>query len=89
MNEWISKITVGFWLHHCDNHIQYFSNITNLSSPDSDSLFSHADYYPPTPPQKSGFHRYQFMLFEQPPDTPVSLTEHEKSRGNDSRSPAP
>ncbi|KAM8759971.1 phosphatidylethanolamine-binding protein 4 isoform 2-T2 [Acanthopagrus schlegelii] len=40
------------------------------------------DYTPPTPPQKSGFHRYQFMLFEQPPDTPVSLTEPEKlSRG--------
>ncbi|XP_070760914.1 phosphatidylethanolamine-binding protein 4 [Enoplosus armatus] len=37
------------------------------------------DYYPPSPPQKSGFHRYQFMLFEQPPDTPVSLTEQEKS----------
>ncbi|XP_053180560.1 phosphatidylethanolamine-binding protein 4 [Scomber japonicus] len=37
------------------------------------------DYHPPTPPQKSGFHRYQFMLFKQPPDTPVSLTEQEKS----------
>lgn len=37
------------------------------------------DYYPPTPPQKSGFHRYQFMLFEQPPDAPVSLSEREKS----------
>lgn len=37
------------------------------------------DYSPPTPPQKSGFHRYQFMLFEQPPDAPVSLTEQEKS----------
>ncbi|XP_062274329.1 phosphatidylethanolamine-binding protein 4 [Scomber scombrus] len=37
------------------------------------------DYHPPTPPQKSGFHRYQFMLFKQPPDTAVSLTEQEKS----------
>ncbi|KAM6931399.1 phosphatidylethanolamine-binding protein 4 [Xenentodon cancila] len=37
------------------------------------------DYHPPTPPQKSGFHRYQFVLFEQPPHTPVSLTEEEKS----------
>ncbi|XP_070690224.1 phosphatidylethanolamine-binding protein 4 [Pempheris klunzingeri] len=37
------------------------------------------DYSPPTPPQKSGFHRYQFMLFEQPPDAPVSLSEQEKS----------
>lgn len=37
------------------------------------------DYHPPTPPQKSGFHRYQFMLFEQLPDTPVSLTKREKS----------
>ncbi|XP_037634344.1 phosphatidylethanolamine-binding protein 4 [Sebastes umbrosus] len=40
------------------------------------------DYHPPTPPAKSGFHRYQFMLFEQPPDAPVSLTEQERtSRG--------
>ncbi|XP_029366872.1 phosphatidylethanolamine-binding protein 4 isoform X1 [Echeneis naucrates] len=37
------------------------------------------DYHPPTPPQKTGFHRYQFMLFEQLPDAPVSLTEQEKS----------
>ncbi|XP_056232522.1 phosphatidylethanolamine-binding protein 4 isoform X2 [Seriola aureovittata] len=37
------------------------------------------DYHPPTPPQKSGFHRYQFMLFEQLPDAPVSLTGQEKS----------
>uniref|UniRef100_A0A3B4V8D1 Phosphatidylethanolamine binding protein 4 n=1 Tax=Seriola dumerili TaxID=41447 RepID=A0A3B4V8D1_SERDU len=37
------------------------------------------DYHPPTPPQKSGFHRYQFMLFEQLPDAPVSLTGREKS----------
>ncbi|XP_034094060.1 phosphatidylethanolamine-binding protein 4 [Gymnodraco acuticeps] len=45
------------------------------------------DYHPPTPPQKSGYHRYQFLLFEQLPDAPVSLSEGEKSsRGND---PAP
>ncbi|AWP06856.1 putative phosphatidylethanolamine-binding protein 4 isoform 2 [Scophthalmus maximus] len=37
------------------------------------------DYYPPTPPHKSGFHRYQFMLFEKLPDAPVSLTEQETS----------
>ncbi|XP_044053927.1 phosphatidylethanolamine-binding protein 4 [Siniperca chuatsi] len=37
------------------------------------------DYHPPSPPQKSGFHRYQFMLFEQLPDAQVSLTEQEKS----------
>ncbi|XP_037536602.1 phosphatidylethanolamine-binding protein 4 [Nematolebias whitei] len=39
------------------------------------------DYHPPTPPLKTGFHRYQFMLFEQPPSTSVSLTDQEKSRG--------
>lgn len=39
------------------------------------------DYHPPTPPQKTGFHRYQFMLFEQPPHTEISLTEKESSRG--------
>uniref|UniRef100_A0A3P9JTG1 Phosphatidylethanolamine binding protein 4 n=1 Tax=Oryzias latipes TaxID=8090 RepID=A0A3P9JTG1_ORYLA len=37
------------------------------------------EYQPPTPPQKSGFHRYQFMLFEQLPQTPVSLPDEEKS----------
>ncbi|XP_063753566.1 phosphatidylethanolamine-binding protein 4 [Eleginops maclovinus] len=37
------------------------------------------DYHPPTPPQKSGFHRYQFLLFEQLPGAPVSLSEREKS----------
>ncbi|XP_055080184.1 phosphatidylethanolamine-binding protein 4 isoform X2 [Periophthalmus magnuspinnatus] len=40
---------------------------------------THADYRPPTPPSKSGFHRYQFMLFEQPADAQVTLTEEEKS----------
>ncbi|MED6290365.1 hypothetical protein CHARACLAT_012307, partial [Characodon lateralis] len=39
------------------------------------------DYHPPTPPWKTGFHRYQFMLFEQPPHTNVKLTEKESSRG--------
>ncbi|XP_017272628.1 phosphatidylethanolamine-binding protein 4 isoform X2 [Kryptolebias marmoratus] len=39
------------------------------------------DYHPPMPPPKTGFHRYQFMLFEQPPGTSVSLTDQEKSRG--------
>ncbi|XP_029916194.1 phosphatidylethanolamine-binding protein 4 [Myripristis murdjan] len=38
-----------------------------------------SEYKRPTPPQKSGFHRYQFMLFEQPPDTRLSLTKQEKS----------
>ncbi|XP_072290105.1 phosphatidylethanolamine-binding protein 4 [Eucyclogobius newberryi] len=40
---------------------------------------THADYRPPTPPSKSGFHRYQFMLLEQPADAHVTLTEAEKS----------
>ncbi|KAM3868326.1 phosphatidylethanolamine-binding protein 4 [Diretmus argenteus] len=37
------------------------------------------EYRRPTPPQTSGFHRYQFMLFEQPPDASMSLTTREKS----------
>lgn len=37
------------------------------------------DYRPPTPPGKSGFHRYQIMLFEQPADTRVTLTEEEEA----------
>lgn len=59
--------------------------VPTLSSPDSDSLVFRTDYKPPTPPSNSGFHRYQFMLFEQPPDASVSLTEQEEaSRGNNS-----
>ncbi|XP_071384178.1 phosphatidylethanolamine-binding protein 4 [Centroberyx affinis] len=38
-----------------------------------------SEYSRPTPPHKSGFHRYQFMLFEQPPDTTPSLTKQEES----------
>ncbi|XP_029296102.1 phosphatidylethanolamine-binding protein 4 isoform X1 [Cottoperca gobio] len=38
-----------------------------------------SDYIRPTPPQKSGFHRYQFRLFEQLPGAPPSLTKQEKS----------
>ncbi|XP_029019869.1 phosphatidylethanolamine-binding protein 4 [Betta splendens] len=37
------------------------------------------DYHPPTPTPASGFHRYQFVLFKQPPDARVSLAEQEKS----------
>nr|XP_046243088.1 phosphatidylethanolamine-binding protein 4 isoform X1 [Scatophagus argus] len=37
------------------------------------------EYARPTPPQASGFHRYQFMLYEQHPDAQVTLTEQEKS----------
>ncbi|XP_068166998.1 phosphatidylethanolamine-binding protein 4 [Antennarius striatus] len=37
------------------------------------------EYNPPSPPKKSGFHRYQFLLFEQPPDTRVTLTKQEAS----------
>ncbi|XP_072244284.1 phosphatidylethanolamine-binding protein 4 [Leuresthes tenuis] len=37
------------------------------------------EYHPPTPPQKTGFHRYQFILFEQPPHTAVSLADQERS----------
>lgn len=36
------------------------------------------DYARPTPPKGSGFHRYQFMLFEQAANT-VTLTQQEKS----------
>ncbi|XP_034547144.1 phosphatidylethanolamine-binding protein 4 [Notolabrus celidotus] len=37
------------------------------------------DYQPPSPPSRTGFHRYQFLLYEQPPDTRLSLTEEESS----------
>ncbi|XP_041642738.1 phosphatidylethanolamine-binding protein 4 [Cheilinus undulatus] len=37
------------------------------------------EYRPPSPPRSRGFHRYQFMLYEQPPDKSVFLTEKESS----------
>ncbi|XP_047447404.1 phosphatidylethanolamine-binding protein 4 [Mugil cephalus] len=38
------------------------------------------EYYPPGPPLKTGFHRYQFMLFEQHPDASLSLSQQEEPR---------
>ncbi|XP_066500479.1 phosphatidylethanolamine-binding protein 4 [Hoplias malabaricus] len=38
-----------------------------------------SEYVRPTPPQHSGFHRYQFLLYEQPTDQVLSLSEQEKS----------
>ncbi|XP_061674031.1 phosphatidylethanolamine-binding protein 4 isoform X2 [Syngnathoides biaculeatus] len=37
------------------------------------------DYRPPTPPQASGLHRYQFLLYDQPSDMAVSLAQRESS----------
>ncbi|KAM3830949.1 phosphatidylethanolamine-binding protein 4 isoform 2-T2 [Vipera latastei] len=36
-----------------------------------------ADYLRPTPPPESGYHRYQFLLFEQPAHEAVSLNSEE------------
>ncbi|XP_072538724.1 phosphatidylethanolamine-binding protein 4 [Salminus brasiliensis] len=42
-----------------------------------------SEYTRPTPPQHTGFHRYQFLLYEQPTDQVLSLSEQEKnSLGN-------
>uniref|UniRef100_A0A3Q0R703 Phosphatidylethanolamine binding protein 4 n=1 Tax=Amphilophus citrinellus TaxID=61819 RepID=A0A3Q0R703_AMPCI len=72
-----SKQTSAYWRHWLVVDIQ--GSALKKGQIEGTSL---TDYNPPTPPQKSGFHRYQFMLFEQPPGTPVSLTNKEKaSRG--------
>uniref|UniRef100_A0A8C2KAM7 Phosphatidylethanolamine-binding protein 4 n=1 Tax=Cyprinus carpio TaxID=7962 RepID=A0A8C2KAM7_CYPCA len=40
-------------------------------------------YTRPTPPQGTGFHRYQFLIFEQPEGQSLSLSPQENSsRGN-------
>ncbi|KAG5280592.1 hypothetical protein AALO_G00061870 [Alosa alosa] len=36
-----------------------------------------SEYKRPTPPQHSGLHRYQFMLFKQPDDQTLSLSKKE------------
>uniref|UniRef100_A0AAV2MRX6 Uncharacterized protein n=1 Tax=Knipowitschia caucasica TaxID=637954 RepID=A0AAV2MRX6_KNICA len=47
------------------------------------------DYRPPTPPSKCGFHRYQFMLVEQPTDACATLTEEENSFSGKQSVPKP
>ncbi|XP_072914517.1 phosphatidylethanolamine-binding protein 4 isoform X2 [Hemitrygon akajei] len=42
-----------------------------------------SEYRPPTPPSGTGYHRYQFFLYEQPDDAVITLNEHDKkSFGN-------
>ncbi|XP_049905938.1 phosphatidylethanolamine-binding protein 4 [Epinephelus moara] len=69
-----TKPTAAFWRHWLVANVQ--GSALKRGQIQGATI---TDYHPPTPPQKSGFHRYQFMLFEQPPDAPVSLTEQEKS----------
>ncbi|XP_035291768.1 phosphatidylethanolamine-binding protein 4 isoform X2 [Anguilla rostrata] len=38
-----------------------------------------SEYRRPTPPRSTGLHRYQFMLFEQPADKTLSLSQEESS----------
>ncbi|XP_061115305.1 phosphatidylethanolamine-binding protein 4 isoform X1 [Conger conger] len=38
-----------------------------------------SEYRRPTPPRNSGLHRYQFMLFEQPADETLHLSQEESS----------
>ncbi|KAJ8380090.1 hypothetical protein SKAU_G00008680 [Synaphobranchus kaupii] len=38
-----------------------------------------SEYRRPTPPKNTGLHRYQFMLFEQPADKPLGLSQEESS----------
>lgn len=38
-----------------------------------------SEYRRPTPPRSAGLHRYQFMLFEQPADKTLSLSQEESS----------
>ncbi|XP_066495813.1 phosphatidylethanolamine-binding protein 4 [Tiliqua scincoides] len=37
------------------------------------------DYTRPTPPAQSGYHRYQFLLFAQPPRETISLSPEEEA----------
>nr|XP_056716889.1 phosphatidylethanolamine-binding protein 4 [Euleptes europaea] len=38
-----------------------------------------SDYIPPTPPSRSGYHRYQFQIYEQPEYEAISLSTEEKA----------
>ncbi|KAJ7305180.1 hypothetical protein JRQ81_011086 [Phrynocephalus forsythii] len=37
------------------------------------------DYRRPTPPSQSGYHRYQFLLYEQPADQTITLSPEESA----------
>uniref|UniRef100_A0A8D0GZ10 Uncharacterized protein n=1 Tax=Sphenodon punctatus TaxID=8508 RepID=A0A8D0GZ10_SPHPU len=39
--------------------------------------FLYPDYVRPTPPSRSGYHRYQFRLYEQPAHEDISLSPEE------------
>ncbi|XP_020635991.2 phosphatidylethanolamine-binding protein 4 [Pogona vitticeps] len=38
-----------------------------------------SDYRRPTPPSQSGYHRYQFLLYEQPADQAITLSPEESA----------
>ncbi|XP_030057897.1 phosphatidylethanolamine-binding protein 4 [Microcaecilia unicolor] len=38
-----------------------------------------SEYRRPTPPPKTGYHRYQFLLYKQPANQDISLTEEERA----------
>ncbi|XP_044293501.1 phosphatidylethanolamine-binding protein 4 isoform X2 [Varanus komodoensis] len=38
-----------------------------------------SDYRRPTPPSRTGYHRYQFLLYEQPASQDISLSPEESS----------
>uniref|UniRef100_A0A8D0DUT0 Phosphatidylethanolamine binding protein 4 n=1 Tax=Salvator merianae TaxID=96440 RepID=A0A8D0DUT0_SALMN len=43
------------------------------------SYFLHPEYRRPTPPSQTGYHRYQFLLFEQPTREAISFSPEEGS----------
>ncbi|XP_041066128.1 phosphatidylethanolamine-binding protein 4 [Carcharodon carcharias] len=61
--------------------------VTNISGKDLRVGMIHgtvlSEYRPPTPPSGTGYHRYQFCLYEQPDDRIISLNKQEtKSLGS-------
>ncbi|XP_043537142.1 phosphatidylethanolamine-binding protein 4 isoform X2 [Chiloscyllium plagiosum] len=61
--------------------------VTNILGKDLQTGFIQgtvlSEYRPPTPPSGTGYHRYQFFLYEQPDDRIISLNKQEtKSFGS-------
>ncbi|KAG2469282.1 phosphatidylethanolamine-binding protein 4 [Polypterus senegalus] len=70
--------TRKFWRHWLVTDIPGSSLLNGLAEGKTLS-----DYKPPTPQQGTGFHRYQFLVFDQPTDKILQLSpEEEKSLGN-------
>ncbi|BFZ06697.1 hypothetical protein BsWGS_09736 [Bradybaena similaris] len=54
--------------------IHWLANVTGSANGDVTIVNTLIDYYPPTPPEGNGWHRYQFFVFSLSPGSSVSYS---------------